>query len=165
MTRRARVAGEAGMAGGLQDDSLCPGQTAPLWSTPVHSAAQPHAPRGSSQPPLPRDVCPSRPGSLPSAWLRARRMQKRETKCKAVWPRNRTWQPLVAVQSLSRARLSVTRGTAACQDPPGRNTGVGYYDLLQRIFLAQGSNLGLLHWQVDSLLSEHHTFQQIRSLA
>ena len=30
-------------------------------------------------------------------------------------------------------------------DSPGKNTGVGCYFLLQRIFLAQGSNLGFLH--------------------
>ena len=33
----------------------------------------------------------------------------------------------------------------------GKNTGVGYHFLLQGIFLIQGSNLHLLHWQVDSL--------------
>ena len=37
----------------------------------------------------------------------------------------------------------------------GKNTGVGCLSLLQGIFLTQGSNprlLGLLHWQVESLL-------------
>ena len=37
---------------------------------------------------------------------------------------------------------------------PGKNTGVGYHFLLQRIFPTQGSNpclLHLLHWQLDSL--------------
>ena len=34
---------------------------------------------------------------------------------------------------------------------PGKNTGVGYHFLLQRIFLTQVSNLHLLHWQKDSL--------------
>ena len=36
----------------------------------------------------------------------------------------------------------------------GKNTGVGFYALLQGIFPTQGSNLRvlwLLHWQVDSL--------------
>ena len=28
---------------------------------------------------------------------------------------------------------------------------MGYYALLQGIFLTQGSNLGVLYWQVDSL--------------
>ena len=37
---------------------------------------------------------------------------------------------------------------------PGRNTEVGCHSLLQGIFPIQGLNLGLLHWQVDSLLSE-----------
>ena len=39
-------------------------------------------------------------------------------------------------------------------DSPGKNTGVGCQDLLQGIFLTQGSNpclLHLLHWQVSSL--------------
>ena len=34
---------------------------------------------------------------------------------------------------------------------PGMNTGVGCHFLLQGIFLTQGSNLCLLHWQADSL--------------
>ena len=34
---------------------------------------------------------------------------------------------------------------------PGKNTGVGCHFLLQGIFLTQGSNLSLLHWQMDSL--------------
>ena len=40
-------------------------------------------------------------------------------------------------------------------DSPGKNTGVGYHALLQGMFPTQGSNprlLGLLHWQVGSLL-------------
>ena len=36
-------------------------------------------------------------------------------------------------------------------DSPGKNTGVGCHFLLQGIFLTQGSNLHLLHWQVESL--------------
>ena len=36
-------------------------------------------------------------------------------------------------------------------DFPGKNTGLGCHFLLQGIFLTQGSNLHLLHWQVDSL--------------
>ena len=38
---------------------------------------------------------------------------------------------------------------------PGKNTGVGCYFLLQGIFPVQGSNLCLLHWQVDSLPLSH----------
>ena len=37
-------------------------------------------------------------------------------------------------------------------DSSGTDTGVGCYSLLQGIFLTQGWNPGLLHWQVDSLL-------------
>ena len=40
------------------------------------------------------------------------------------------------------------------QDFPGKNTGVRCHFLLQRIFLIQGSNPCLLHWQVDSLTTE-----------
>ena len=36
-------------------------------------------------------------------------------------------------------------------DFPSKNTGMGHHFLLQGIFLTQGSNLHLLHWQVDSL--------------
>ena len=36
-------------------------------------------------------------------------------------------------------------------DSPGKNTGVGCHFLLQGIFLTQGSNLHLLHWQAGSL--------------
>ena len=40
------------------------------------------------------------------------------------------------------------------RDFPGKSTGVGSHFLLQGIFLTQGSNLALLHWQTDSLVSE-----------
>ena len=40
-------------------------------------------------------------------------------------------------------------------DPPGKNTGVGCHFLLQGIFLTQGSNPQLLHWQADSLPLNH----------
>ena len=40
-------------------------------------------------------------------------------------------------------------------DLPGKNTGVDFHFLLQGIFLAQGSNSRLLHWQVDSLPLNH----------
>ena len=32
---------------------------------------------------------------------------------------------------------------------PGKNTGVGCHALFQGIFLTQGSNQSLLHWQSD----------------
>ena len=40
-------------------------------------------------------------------------------------------------------------------DFPGKNTGVGCHFLLWGVFPTQGSNPGLLHWQVDSLLHSH----------
>ena len=40
-------------------------------------------------------------------------------------------------------------------DFPDKNTGVGCHFLLQGIFLTQGSNLRLLHWQVDSFPVSH----------
>ena len=36
------------------------------------------------------------------------------------------------------------------------NTGVGCHSLLQGIFLIQGLDLGLPHWQADFLPSEPH---------
>ena len=51
------------------------------------------------------------------------------------------------------------------QDFPGKNTGVGCHYLLQWIFLTQGSNLCLLHWQADSLpLSLQGSPQMVNSL-
>ena len=52
-------------------------------------------------------------------------------------------------KSLSRVRLFVTQRTTSCQAPdsPGKNTGVGCHALLQGIFLAPGSNPGLLHYR------------------
>ena len=38
---------------------------------------------------------------------------------------------------------------------PGKNTGVGCHFILQGIFLIQGLNLCLLHWQADSLPLGH----------
>ena len=60
-------------------------------------------------------------------------------------------------QLLSRVWVFVTTWTAPYQAPlsmgfPGKNTGVGWYFLLQGIFLGQGSNLSILHWQVDFFL-------------
>ena len=40
-------------------------------------------------------------------------------------------------------------------DFPGKNTGMGYYFLLQGILLTQGLNLWLLHWQAYSLPLHH----------
>ena len=38
---------------------------------------------------------------------------------------------------------------------PGKNTGVSFHFLLQRIFPTQGLNPCLLHWRVDSLPLSH----------
>ena len=46
---------------------------------------------------------------------------------------------------------------------PGKNTGVGCHFLLQGIFLTQGSNSLLLHWQVDSL-PLHHLRRHINNI-
>ena len=49
--------------------------------------------------------------------------------------------------------IHVDHSTILCAwGSPGKNTGVGCYALLQRIFPTQGSNLlRLLHWQAGSL--------------
>ena len=67
---------------------------------------------------------------------------------------------VLCAQMLSRVQLFVTPWTVAHQVPlsmgtSGKNTGVGYHFLLQRIFQTQGWSLCLfyfLHWQADSLL-------------
>ena len=60
----------------------------------------------------------------------------------------------VMSDSLQPHRLEPTR--LLCPwNSPGKNTGVGCHFLLQRIFLTQGSNPSLLHWQGDSLLLSH----------
>ena len=49
-------------------------------------------------------------------------------------------------------------------DFPDKNTGVGYHSIFQGIFLTQGLNLHLLHWQAYSLqLSHYYTWGQIKS--
>ena len=48
-------------------------------------------------------------------------------------------------------------------DFPGKNTGVGSHFLLQRIFLTQGLNPSLLHWQADSL-PLNQTFATIKHI-
>ena len=61
------------------------------------------------------------------------------------------------VSSVAKSRrLFPTPWTVAHQVPlfmgfPSKNTGVGCHSLLQGVFPTQGSNLCLLHWQVDSL--------------
>ena len=50
-------------------------------------------------------------------------------------------------------------GSSVCGDSPGKNTGVELewvaISSSRGIFLAQGSNQCLLHWQVDSLPLSH----------
>ena len=67
---------------------------------------------------------------------------------------------LGVVWPLSFVRLFVTPWTVAHQAPlsmgfPAKNTGMGCHFLLQGIFLTQGSNTYLLHWQADSLPLSH----------
>ena len=51
------------------------------------------------------------------------------------------------VESISHSVMSNSLDTRLlCSwDSPGKNTGVGYHELLQGIFLTQGLNLGLPH--------------------
>ena len=42
-------------------------------------------------------------------------------------------------------------GSSVHGDFPGKNIGVGFHALLQGIFSTLRSNLGLLHWQAESL--------------
>ena len=49
------------------------------------------------------------------------------------------------------AQLCPTLRPHGLGDFSGKNTGVGCHLLLWGIFLIQGSNLSLLHWQADSL--------------
>ena len=46
-------------------------------------------------------------------------------------------------------------------DYASKTTGVGCHFLLQGIFLTQGLNLGLLHWQADSLPLSHQESQYV----
>ena len=66
----------------------------------------------------------------------------------------------VCMLFLSHVWVFVTLWTEARQAPwpwdfPGKNTGVGFHFLLQGLFPTQGSNLHLLHWQVDSSPLSH----------
>ena len=74
-------------------------------------------------------------------------------------PRASTREAHLYLQSLSHVELFATPHTVAHQAPlwnfPGKNTRVGCYFLLQGIFLTQGWNLRLLHWQADSSPRSH----------
>ena len=63
-------------------------------------------------------------------------------------------------QSQGHVWLFVTRGLQTTRllcprDFSGKNIGVGCHFLLQGIFLTQGSNPSLLHWQAGSLPMSH----------
>ena len=63
-------------------------------------------------------------------------------------------------QLLSHVRLCTTLWTVAHQAPLSmgfsrQDSGVGCHFVLQGIFLTQGLNLCLLHWQVDSIPLSH----------
>ena len=70
---------------------------------------------------------------------------------------------------------SVTPRTATRQAPlsmgvPGKYTGVSCHFILQRTFLTQDWQMGLLHWQIDSLPLSHQrrhnsTFSLAQSLS
>ena len=57
----------------------------------------------------------------------------------------KSWLTLLQPHGLWLTRLPCAWGFA------GKNTGVGCHFLLQGIFLTEGLNLSLLHWQMDSL--------------
>ena len=48
-------------------------------------------------------------------------------------------------ESVTQTSWTVTRQAPCPWNSPGKNTRVGCHSLLQRIFLTQGLNLGLLH--------------------
>ena len=68
----------------------------------------------------------------------------------------------VVSNSLRPCGLEPSRLVCPC-DFPGKNTGVGCHFLLQRIFLTQGSNSGLLHCrQILYHLSHQESPQRIK---
>ena len=67
-----------------------------------------------------------------------------------------TWVRVCVLSHISCVRLLRLYGLQPTRllcpwDSPDKNTGVGCHAFLQGIFLTQGSNLALLHWQVGSL--------------
>ena len=72
----------------------------------------------------------------------------------------RLQETCVCVKLLSCVQLFVTpqmqpTSVLCLWNSPGKNIGMGCHFLLQGIFLTQGLNLGLLHWQADSLQLSH----------
>ena len=97
----------------------------------------PQVTQGSSLPPrLPSHPSPSSHSCLVCAW----------SCCCLV---TRSCLALLQPHGLQSTRL------LCLWDFPGKNTGVGCHFLLQGIFLTQGSNLCLLHWQVGSFPLNH----------
>ena len=88
------------------------------------------------------------------AWVRQREplselIQQYLRSSPALWGGQPTTAPACPPSHFSHVRLFVTPGTEPARffcpwDSPGKNTGVCYYALLQRIFPTQGSNLRLL---------------------
>ena len=52
-------------------------------------------------------------------------------------------------------------GFSVMCDSPDKNTTVGCHLFFQEIFLTQGSNAHLLHWQADSLPLSHQGSQYL----
>ena len=78
----------------------------------------------------------------------------------------RSSQETMYAQLLNQVRLFVTPGTVTHQaqlcpwDFPGKNTGVGCHLLFHGIFLTQGRNPCLLHWQAYSWPLSHLEVQE-----
>ena len=77
------------------------------------------------------------------------------------------WKWFHFTESESEVKVLVAQSCPTLSEParllcpwnlPSKNTGVGCYFLLQGIFLTQGLNSTLLHWQVDSITLLVSTF-------
>ena len=103
-----------------------------------------------------------KPGTLQSSATReatAMRNPRTTTQCSAY-----SWQlekaPVLCVQLLSHVPLLQPQGHQPIRLPcpwdfPGKKARVGCHFLFQGIFLTQGSNWRLLHWQAGSLPLNH----------
>ena len=58
-----------------------------------------------------------------------------------------------------------TSWAVACEDFPGKNTGMGCHSLLPGIFPTQELNMCLLHWQTESLPASREALLRNWSLA
>ena len=78
------------------------------------------------------------------------------------------WVLSCSVVSDSLQPWTVAHQAPLSVDFPGKNTGVGCCFLLWGIFLTQGSNLCVLHWQADSLslspLAIHYPLLSLRKV-